>query len=393
VKVLFWILAILAAAVALTLAAKHNAGYVLLVYSPYRIELSLNLFLTLLLAIFAAGYGAVRLAVHTLNLPAYVRTFRQERRRDRAREAMDDALLAFYEGRYAKAEKFAVIALESQEAPLANVLLAARAAHELKAYDRRDSYLEQAERVSREQPEPRLMTQAELSLDQRDFQQALQSLKELQTTTRKNLAALRLELRAQSQAKNWDQVLVLVAQLERRGAIDPIQASQQKISAYQENLKRKGQDLASLREYWQKIPSTDKTNSKIAWTAAQGFLAFRECQAAMEIITASLESQWDSDVVRLYGECLGKETLKQIERAEKWLKQHPQDAVLLQTLGRLCAKQELWGKAQSYLEASLSIEPNAGTHLELAHLLEKIGRADEAGKHYRASMVMLQQHN
>jgi len=393
VKVLFWILAILAAAVALTLAAKHNAGYVLLVYSPYRIELSLNLFLTLLLAIFAAGYGAVRLAVHTLNLPAYVRTFRQERRRDRAREAMDDALLAFYEGRYAKAEKFAVIALESGEAPLANVLLAARAAHELKAYDRRDSYLEQAERVSREQPEPRLMTQAELSLDQRDFQQALQSLKELQTTTRKNLAALRLELRAQSQAKNWDQVLVLVAQLERRGAIDPIQASQQKISAYQENLKRKGQDLASLREYWQKIPSTDKTNSKIAWTAAQGFLAFRECQAAMEIITASLESQWDSDVVRLYGECLGKETLKQIERAEKWLKQHPQDAVLLQTLGRLCAKQELWGKAQSYLEASLSIEPNAGTHLELAHLLEKIGRADEAGKHYRASMVMLQQHN
>jgi len=393
VKVLFWILAILAAAVALTLAAKHNAGYVLLVYSPYRIELSLNLFLTLLLAIFAAGYGAVRLAVHTLNLPAYVRTFRQERRRDRAREAMDDALLAFYEGRYAKAEKFAVIALESQEAPLANVLLAARAAHELKAYDRRDSYLEQAGRVGREQPEPRLMTQAELSLDQRDFQQALQSLKELQTTTRKNLAALRLELRAQSQAKNWDQVLVLVAQLERRGAIDPIQASQQKISAYQENLKRKGQDLASLREYWQKIPSTDKTNSKIAWTAAQGFLAFRECQAAMEIITASLESQWDSDVVRLYGECLGKETLKQIERAEKWLKQHPQDAVLLQTLGRLCAKQELWGKAQSYLEASLSIEPNAGTHLELAHLLEKIGRADEAGKHYRASMVMLQQHN
>jgi len=391
--VLFWILAILAAAVALTLAAKHNAGYVLLVYSPYRIELSLNLFLTLLLAIFAAGYGAVRLAVHTLNLPAYVRTFRQERRRDRAREAMDDALLAFYEGRYAKAEKFAVIALESGEAPLANVLLAARAAHELKAYDRRDSYLEQAGRVGREQPEPRLMTQAELSLDQRDFQQALQSLKELQTTTRKNLAALRLELRAQSQAKNWDQVLVLVAQLERRGAIDPIQASQQKISAYQENLKRKGQDLASLREYWQKIPSTDKTNSKIAWTAAQGFLAFRECQAAMEIITASLESQWDSDVVRLYGECLGKETLKQIERAEKWLKQHPQDAVLLQTLGRLCAKQELWGKAQSYLEASLSIEPNAGTHLELAHLLEKIGRADEAGKHYRASMVMLQQHN
>lgn len=392
-KTLFWILAILAAAVALTLAAKHNAGYVLLVYSPYRIELSLNLFVTLLLAVFATGYGAVRLAVHTLNLPAYVRTFRQERRRDKAREAMDDALLSFYEGRYAKAEKFAAIALESQEAPLANTLLAAHAAHELKAYDRRDGYLAHAEQVGRDRPEPRLMTQAELLLDQRDFQQALHSLKELQATTRKNLAALRLELKAQLLAKNWDQVLVLVAQLERREAIDPIQAAQQKISAHQENLKRKRQNLADLREYWQKIPSADKTNGKIALAAAQGFLAFRECPTAMAILTDSLESQWDSDVVRLYGECLGKDTLKQIERAENWLKQHPQDAALLQTLGRLCAKQELWGKAQSYLEASLSIEPDAGTHLELAHLLEKIGRADEAGRHYRESMVLLQQRN
>ncbi len=392
-KTLFWILAILAAAVALTLAAKHSAGYALLVYSPYRIELSLNLFVILLLAVFAASYGAVRLAVHTLNLPAYVRTFRQARRRDKAREAMDDALLAFYEGRYARAERLAAIARAARDAPLATASRAARAAQELKAYDRRDSYLAQAEEVGRDRPEPRLMTQAGLLLDQRDFQQALQSLKELQTTTRKNLAALRLELKAQSQAKNWDQVLKLVAQLERREAIDPIQAAQQKISAHQENLKRKRQDLADLRDYWQKIPGADKTNSKIARSAAQGFLAFRQCQAAMDIITASLESQWDSDMVRLYGECLGKDTLKQIERAENWLKQHPQDAALLQTLGRLCAKQELWGKAQSYLDASLSIEPNAGTHLELAHLLEKIGRTDEAGKHYRESMALQQQNN
>lgn len=390
-KTLFWILAILAAAVALTLAAKHSAGYVLLVYPPYRVELSLNLLATLLLAAFVAGYGVVRLAFHTLNLPAYVRAFRLERRRDKAREAMDEALLAFYAGRYAKAEKLAVTALDLQEAPLATALLAARAAHELKAYGRRDGYLAQAGRVAREQPEARLMTQAELLLDQRDFPQALRSLKELQATTRKNLAALKLELKAQTQAKNWDQVLALVAQLEKREAIDPLQAAQQKIGAHQENLRRKRHDLASLREYWQKIPDADKTNGKIARAAAQGFLAFGECQAAMDAITASLESEWDSDVVRLYGECLGKDVLKQIERAENWLKRHPGDAALLETLGKLCAKQELWGKAQSYLEASLSIEPSVEAHLALAQLLEKIGRASEAGQHYRESMVMLHQ--
>jgi len=390
VKTLFWILAILAAAVALTMATKYSAGYVLLVYPPWRIELSLSLFMALLLAAFVTGYIVVRLASHTLNLPAYVRAFRQERRRDKARAAMDDALLAFFGGRYAKAEKFAATALKLQESPLANALLAARAAHELKAFDRRDDYLVQAEHVAREQPEPRLMTQAELLLDQRAFAQALRVLKELQATTRKNLAALKLELKAQTQAKNWDQVLMLVAQLEKKEAIDPLQAAQQKIAAHQENLKRRRQDVGGLREYWQKIPGYDKTDSKIALAAAQGFLSFNDCQTAMDILTDSLESQWDSDVARQYGECLGKDVLKQIERAENWLKKHPDDAALLQALGKLCAKRELWGKAQSYLEASLSIEPSAETHMALAQLLEKIGRAEEAGKHYRASMALLQ---
>lgn len=387
-KALFWLLAILAAAVALTLTAKFNAGYVLLVYPPYRVELSLSLLIMLLLGIFATGYGAVRLAIHTLNLPAYVRAFRQERRRDKARAAMDDALLAYYQGRYGKAEKLAASALELEESPLVNALLAARAAHEQQAFDRRDGYLARAERLANEQPEARLMTQAELLLDQRHFSQALQSLKELQSTTRKNLAALKLELKAQAQAKNWDQVLTLVAQLERREAIDPVLATQHKVNAYQANLKRKT-DLAALREYWQKIPDADKVKGKIAVAAARSFLAFRDCQTAMDILTDSLEKEWNSDVVRLYGECQGKDVLRQIERAENWLKVHPEDAALLQTLGKLCIKQELWGKAQSYLEASLSIEPCPESHLALAQLLEKIGRTEQAGQHYRASMQLL----
>lgn len=41
-KYLLWTLLLFAAAVALT-TASHNPGYVLLVYPPYRIELSLML--------------------------------------------------------------------------------------------------------------------------------------------------------------------------------------------------------------------------------------------------------------------------------------------------------------------------------------------------------------
>ena len=87
----------------------------------------------------------------------------------------------------------------------------------------------------------------------------------------------------------------------------------------------------------------------------------------------------------LYGECLGTDALAQIERAEKWLKSRPGDRALLLTLGRLCLHQELWGKAQSYLEASLSAQPSRSAHIALAQLFERIGKAAEANRHYRAS--------
>ncbi|MBL8511772.1 MAG: heme biosynthesis protein HemY, partial [Betaproteobacteria bacterium] len=87
----------------------------------------------------------------------------------------------------------------------------------------------------------------------------------------------------------------------------------------------------------------------------------------------------------LYADCKGDSTLAQIERAEKWLKTQARDAVLLATLGKLCIRQALWGKAQSYLEASVALKPSRDAHMTLAGLMEKTGRPEEAIRHIRRS--------
>ena len=87
----------------------------------------------------------------------------------------------------------------------------------------------------------------------------------------------------------------------------------------------------------------------------------------------------------LYGECPGADVLAQIERAETWLKSRPRDRALLLTLGRMCLAQELWGKARSYLEASLSEEPSRSAHVALAQLFDRTDKPEEANRHYRAS--------
>jgi HemY protein len=86
---------------------------------------------------------------------------------------------------------------------------------------------------------------------------------------------------------------------------------------------------------------------------------------------------------RLDAEVLKDEARARIERAERWLVGHERDAQLLAALGRLCAQAELWGKARSFLEASLSFDESRAAHLDLARLAERIGQPADAQGHYR----------
>jgi len=91
-RALVWLVGITILAVALTLVARYNTGYLLLVLPPYRVEFSLNLLIVLLVAGFIAGYAAVRFVFATLRLPRQVREYRNARRREAARATLIEAL-------------------------------------------------------------------------------------------------------------------------------------------------------------------------------------------------------------------------------------------------------------------------------------------------------------
>jgi HemY protein len=381
-KTTIWIVAIAALAVALTLIARYNTGYVLVMLPSHRIDLSLNLFVILAAAAFALGYVLVRGVSGTLGLPKRVREYRRARRRDKARTTLLEALNEYFAGRYGRAEKAAAASLELGDERVLSAVLAARSAHQLRAYERRDSYLAQAASAPSDQL-ARLITEAELLLDERRHGEALDVLQKL---PRRHSAALKLELKAQQQLRNWEQVLTLAEDLRKRNAIDATHAEQLRRHALSENLRRKLLDSRALEEAWSKVAAADRTERRVAAAAAQCFIALGGCGQAHRIIEQALDVNWDSELVGLYAECDGDDTVARIERAEVWLKSHPRDAALLLTLGRLCGEAELWGKAQSYLEASIAVEPSHTAHLAAAHLQEKLGNADATRGHYREAL-------
>jgi HemY protein len=382
-KRLIWILLASALAVAIALAARYNSGSVRILFGQQQIDLSLNLFALLFLGGFIVFYVLLRVLSQVLQLPQTVRAYREKQARKKARVAMYDALTSFFEGRFGHAEKAAANALKGNESTALLAVIAARSAHQLGDFAKRDEYLAQAEGRTPEASLIRQMTQAELFLKERRIDDALEVLKRVRNEAPKNITAIKLELKAQTLAKNWDDVLALTAMLEKRKAILPQHAAQNRFNAQLGNLQRKAQEPEAIYAYWRQLSPADKQNVTLASAAARHLIAAEKHDDAKAIIEQALEQKWDAGLVELYGNCTGTEPLKQLGWAEARLPQHPRDADLLLALGKLCMQSQLWGKARSYIEASISIEPKRAAHVALAQLLEKTGNPEDAARHNR----------
>lgn len=386
-RYLLWLLVLFAGAVAIGTAA-HNNAYVLLVYPPYRIDLSLTLFVILMLLIMLAGYSLVRVVMAAAALPGQARRFREQREHDKSQALLNTALNAYFEGRYAAAEKAAVHAMEAGEATSLHRILAASSAHELHEYAKRDEYLAMADNQDVGDSTMRLMATTRFMLDQHDPEAALDALQALRATgVKSHLGTLSLELKAQQQAGHWDKVLDIIAQLEVSAAIDTAIAAQLRTQAYLELLRaqQSGEDVARLV---QRIPAELLRRAKVAANAARALLKFDVYAPAQQVLVESLNVQWDSELVTLYGECLSGDVTANIVQAEKWLAHHQNDAGLLLALGKLCMHQQLWTKAQSYLDSSVSLVPSYAAYTALAQLSERLGKSEQTYRYHQQALAL-----
>ena len=381
-RILLWAIGLFAGATGLVLFARANTGYVLLSLHGARVELSLNLALLLLVLAVVAGALLLRAATLAFDLPARAHAFREQRRQEAGRAAFDEALRAYFEGRHGRAERAAATAARSGVLSGLSAVIAARAAHELRAFSRRDAYLADGDGDPRDEY-LRQITQAELLLSERRHHDALAVLGRI---WHRHTSALRLELEAMRQARNWDRVLALLPQLENKQVFDDLTMAHLRRSATAEALREAAVDLASLRSAWERVAVELRRDALVARTAARCFLSAGGVGEARRIVEEAIESRWDSPLAALYAECVGEEPRSLLQKAEGWLRQQPRDPALLLTLGRLCARAALWGKARNYLEASAAVEPSHSAQLELAALAAREGRDADVARHREAAL-------
>jgi HemY protein len=380
----------MAAAIGIAVTARFNPGNVVFFYPPHRIDLSLNLFVVLAFLLFLLLYGLVRAVRATLGMPERVAEYRFRKREREANRGLREALKALFEGRFGHAEKAAMRAADLPENAGLAALIGARAAHRMREPARRDAWLagivqDQSLKTAR------LMTVTELLVDDHKPEGALEAVAELNANGQRHIHALQWAMKANQQARNWPEVLRLVRTLDKRNALHPALSARLREMAYDALLSEGGHDAESIRRVWSTVPSSDRVQPYIAARAAAAFNARGLHDEARGIVEDALKAGWDERVVRAYREAAGPEgsatLIAQIESCETWLRAHPNDPELELTLGSLCLRQKLWGKAQRYLEQALSdaTEPYMvrEAHLKLAQLHEALGQREDADNHYR----------
>ncbi len=384
-----WLLSILALvmlAVALAMAGRYDPGYVVLVYPPWRMEISFISFVLVVVGLVIGGLVLLRLAALTLNLPGIVRAQRERRAARKRDENFVGGIKAYTEYRFQDAEQsLGQWQGDDVRLGLARVL-AARAAQEMRAVAQRERHVQEASEHGAELAAQLFEAEAHLAI--KDASAALVAINRAREIAPQHTGLLRLELKTRQLLGQWDEVERLLDALARSNALEPGVAAQNRRMAYAENLKRRAEDDRGLLEYWKKIPADFKHDALVARAAARAFMQRGGHDTALDVLEAALDREWNEDLVALYGELRGSSPTRQIQQAEKWLHAQPRDAQLLLTLAQLCSVQQLWGKAQSYLEASLAIAASAEGHIRMAELKTQSGQATEACQHYQKALAL-----
>ena len=366
-----WLVLLFVVAVVAATTLGTNDGLVSLFWRGWRTDLSLNLFVILLLGTCFVIMFAAQALNSLVCLPRRAEEWRALRKERAAQASMREALAESYGARYGRARKAAQKALAIQaETPglggdaefrLLGQLLVAGSLHKLQDRARRDEVLQLALKGSRVGGGPRpadeavRLLAAEWALDDRDAPRALELLAELPPGAARRTHALRLKLQACRLAQKPLEALHTARLLAKHQAFSPVVA-QTLLRTLACDTMESTHDLQQLRRLWSQFDAADRRDAQVASRAALRAAHL----GAHEDARAWLRPFWDrlSELSRddrehvalafiAAGQGIGGDWLPRLESA---LNAHGQEPAVVAAVGNAYAQRQLWGKARRLLE-------------------------------------------
>ncbi len=369
-------------------------GYVKVLFDGWSYEESLSSTLGLLLLIFTilfiVFYFSIRLFLQLYRLPKSLRHRRQRRSAERSRRNIITGLIELSEGHWEKAETILLKHIDGSDTPLLNYLLAARAAQQQDADERRDEYLKQAHEITPEADVAIGLTQAELQLAHGQTERALATLTRLRDIAPKHAYVLKLLSKLYVQLNEWEKLAALLPEIRKRKIVTGDKLLELERMTYTHFIRfiAKSSAIFDLEEQWKILPKRYREDAEIFRVYVSCLLDNKKYVAAERQLRGFLNKHWDESLIQLYAHLQVNDINKLLDNAEAWLKDHGRSPMLLLTLARLSHRLQLWGKSRVYYESSIALHASVEAYAELAELLESLGETDSAHEAFRKGLAL-----
>lgn len=372
-----FVIALLAllAGVGVVALIETEPGYLLIAYGGYTVESSFWVGILLIATAVLLLYAGLRFLARLLGSPGQILNWAGARRLRQAARLSSRGLINFTEGNWSRARKQLLRGARFGESPLLNYLLAARASYRLSEPEAMRRYLTQAAESDLAARVAVDLTQAELQLHARQYEQALATLKRAQRSRGKHPFVLHLLCKAYDGLGDLEALAALLPELRKHRVAGPVELDELEARVYRDLLEKaavKG-DGANLRALWNTYPARLRSDEAVQFHYLESLLACDETSVLEKEIVKRLKKQWQPRLVGLYGRIPREGAQKQMAVAEGWLKQRVNDPDLLLCIARLAMAERQWVKAREYLERSQAARASEEVCLELGRLLMAVG--------------------
>ena len=375
-------LALLLLAGALAPVFKSDPGHVLINFRDWTIETSV----LVLVAAVLLTWLLVQLLLWVWRLPA--ETARRVREQ-RSLAQLEKGLLALTEGDWSTAEKALQKSTSTQGKTTARYLAAAQAADGQDAAERREYYLEQADTGGTKKRFLVELTRARMLMANGARAEARPVLQDLYARRRKHPQVLELLARCYRELGEWDELQALIPSLKKSDVLNDEELEDLQVQIAISRL-RECDDAETLQLGWKQMPKAMKREPAVVEIFAEQAGLLERADLAEPVLRASLKQAWNPALVLRYGDPGSGNASQRLKQCEKWLQQYPEDASLHLALGRLCAGEELWGKARQHLIQGLELEASSTGYDALGQLLERQGELELAMTCFRNALRLNQ---
>ena len=357
-----------------------DPGYVLIAFRGATLETSVWFAGAVLGAAALMVWAVAFLLRKTMRSANALGAWNASRRQRSLRSKAQQGAMLLAEARWQEAVK-ALPAPGEVETSLLDCFAAARAANEAGDAAMRDRILERAVETHSDAAFVAKLMRSELQQAGGEWRASVATLEALQAQApRHPLVAARL-FAAHRALGQWDRVAELAPSLP-----DDLDAETRVAIWHSRIVRIDGDDAAKQAQAaWKSVPKALKEDEALLLTYVD-VLARHDANAEAEaVLRRSIKGRWRDSWARRYGAVDG-EAEGMLATARGWLKERPDNADLLLTLGRLAKRCGDASGAKGYLQASVESQPSAEALRELGTLSEAQGDAAAAAGYFRRAL-------